>query len=225
MALNDENIEGNTISGSFNEPLETTGKIRAEIKTDMHADENHFFIKDRDGNILHEFGPYEPNLAAIYNETITLDENKIYCFEITDDWWDGMLGTTYGTPKGYLKLYNENGDLIIQNYNIKLFGERVFFHTSKELSILDRGNDKQEIIVFYNDDQQTIDISFTAFDNGVVHLSLYAVTGALLLEKSIQTQAGQNNEISLPASKYGAGVYLLHINQGKQNRTQKFVIH
>jgi hypothetical protein len=223
VALNNENYEGNTISGDFNAPAETTEKIRIEIKTDLHADENHFYIKDEDGNIVQEFGPYPSDLAAIYNETITLEKNKNFCFEVTDDWWDGMKGAIFGAPKGYFKLFNGDDELIIQNYDIKLWGERVFLHTSKGISVNE--NTLQKACVIYNPSQQTIDISFTATDNGTVHLSLYSITGTLLIEKSVHTEEGQNMEISLPASKYGKGIYLLNINQGNKNTTQKIIIY
>ena len=218
IKINNEPIAGNAISGSFNEPIETTKKIRIEIKTDMYADENRFLMKDREGNIVQEFGPYEPNVVAVYNETITLDKNKTYCFEVIDEWWDGIQA-----PRGYLKMHNENGDLIMQAYDIRLFGERVFIHTSKELSMDEPV--PQEIRAFYNDLRQTIEVSFSAATSGAVVISLYTVTGALLVEKIVQAAKEENCEIALPASKYSKGIYVLKIDQGTQSIARKFVIH
>ena len=220
IALNSENLNGNTISGSFNAPIETTGKIFIEIKTDLRADENRFLIRDRNGSIVQEFGPYLPNLVAIYNETTTLNKNETYCFEVIDEWWDGIQ-----SPRGYFKLHNENGDLIIQAFDIKLFGERVFIHTSKEVSITTYNSINQELSLFYDNLQQTIEISFKPVATGMANLSLYAITGTLLLQKIVTVEEGRKYELSLPASQYGKGIYLLKINQENKNATQKFVIY
>jgi hypothetical protein len=218
-ALNNENVVNSTISGVFNTPIETTQKILIDIKTDLYADENRFLIRNMKGDIVAEFGPYKPNLAATYKETITLDKNETYCFEVIDEWWDGIQ-----TPNGF-KLYNEDELLIIQAFNVKLYGDRVFIHTSKESSSIDYFNDKQAVSVFYNDLRQTIDISLKSVTAGRVNLSLYSVSGALLMEKSVSVDGEKNCEISIPASNYSKGVYLLKINHGTQNTTQKFIIH
>ena len=220
LAINDEDIEGNTISGNFNAPIETTEKIFIEIKTDLHANENRFLIKDRDGYVVKEFGPYPPNVVAVYNEAITLDKNENYCFEITDQWWDGIQD-----PKGYFILRNEDELLIAQNFDIKSYGDRVFINTSRELSVTDYNNSKPEFSLYYDHLLQTIEISFTPAATGVADLSLYAVTGTLLLQKFVQVQEGERYKISLPASKYSKGFYLLNIKQGVESTTQKIVIY
>jgi thiol-disulfide isomerase/thioredoxin len=220
IALNDEDIEGNTISGSFFAPIETTQKIFVEIKTDLYADENRFLIKNKEGDIVAEFGPYESNLVATYKETITLDKNETYCFEVVDAWWDGMQN-----PRGSFKLYNEDQELIFQNYNIKLYGDKVFMHTSKELSTIEYGADKQDFQVYYNNLKETIEISFNSMGCGILNILLYSITGDLLSEKSLFIEEGENRKISLPASKYGKGIYLLKINRGTQNSTKKVFIY
>jgi hypothetical protein len=218
LALNSENIAGNTISGSFNAPIETTQKIFVEIKTDLHADENRFLIKDRDGFIVHELGPYPPNLVAIYKETVTLAQNETYCFEVIDEWWDGIK-----QPSGYFKMHNEDEELIVQAFDIKLWGDRVFIHTSRKLSTIDDNISKPDASVFYNDVSQTIDISLQSFATGRVDISLYSVTGQLMTEKKLFVAHAESNKISLPATKYGKGVYILKINQGSQSIAKKIV--
>ena len=219
IALNDEPIDGNTLSGSFFAPLETTEKIFIEIKTDKHADENRFVIKDIDGNIVAEFGPYEENLVAVYNETITLNKNETYCFEVTDQCWNGIQD-----PRGYYKLRNDNGELIYQAFDITLFGDRVFIYTSLEPSGINE-TPLYDAFVFYNALQQTIEISFATEVAGKMELSLYTVTGTLLVDKKISVVAGENGKISLPVSKYPKGVYLLKIDNGKQFLTSKLLIY
>ena len=219
IALNDENVDGNAISGSFSAPIATTSKIFFEIKTDLQAEENRFLIKDRAGNIVAEFGPYQSNLVAIYNETITLDKNETYCFEVTDMWWDGIQN-----PKGYFKMRNEDEELIVQAFDVKLFGDRIFIHTSKELSITG-SHTQSELSVFYNSQKRTIDVLFHSDAVGTANLALYSITGALLLEKTVQVETGNSNHISLAASNYSKGIYMLKIDSGTVNTTQKLIIY
>ncbi|MDR0205815.1 MAG: Omp28-related outer membrane protein [Bacteroidales bacterium] len=220
IALNDEYIGGNTISGSFNAPAETTQKIFIEIKTDKHADENRFLIRNTSGKIVEEFGPYKPNLVAIYNESIMLEKNETYCFEVSDAWWDGIQD-----PKGYFKLRNEDGELIVQAFDVKLYGDRVFIHTSKELSTIDYKYDKQRITVYYNNLKQTIDISFNPIISGATNFLLYSITGQLLAEKSFSVEKDIICEVTFPATKYGKGVYLLKCEQGIRSISQKIIIY
>ena len=219
VSLNDQNLDGNSISGSFNAPFETTETIFLEIKTDLHADENRFVIKDRDGNIVHEFGAYEQNLSNVYNEKVTLEKNITYCFEVIDQWWDGILD-----PRGYFKLRNDDATLIVQALDIKLWGDRTFFYTSKgEDVIIKQNNIKDDINLYNNDLQQTVDISFISHFTEIVKISLYSINGKKLTDTNIQVEAGKN-EISIPVSKYGKGVYILKIMQDYKTKTFKVLI-
>ena len=216
--LNGQSFESNAISGSFNGPLETTPTILTEIKTDMYADENRFLIKDRSGNIVKEFGTYETGLVATYYDTFTLEKNTTYCFEVIDQWWDGILD-----PRGLYKLRNDDNTLITQVYDIKLFGDKVFIHTSKESSAIECKKIKDETGAFYNDLKQTIEISFESVFTGIAEISLYSITGIMLENKYIPVEVGKKYELSLPASKYGKGIYLLKIKQNTENNIYKFL--
>ncbi|MCL2246495.1 MAG: Omp28-related outer membrane protein [Lentimicrobiaceae bacterium] len=217
IALNNEPYNGNTISGSFNEPVATTPKIFIEIKTDLYADENQFVIKDRDGNIVATFGPYKSNEVAVYNETITLDKDVTYCLEVMDQWWDGML-----EPRGYIKLHSEDGELITQNYQISLFGEKVFIHTSKESSSI-VSHTMQQSHIFYDTWEQQIKISFFPLATGKIELLLYSVTGVLLLKKTVYAEEGTKCNLSLPASHYDNGIYFIRIETEKSTITKKII--
>ena len=214
--LNDQTFAGNTITGKFVKPNEITETILIEIKTDRNADENRYLIKDADGNIVKEFGPYESNLVETYNETITLEKNATYCFEIIDYWWDGILD-----PRGFVKLRNDDGMLFVQALDIKLWGERIFFHTSKNNSVITSEKVNNQTTVFYNNNLQTVDISFEPIFSGITEISIYSISGIKLLEKSVLVEKGKKYEISLPVSKLSKGIYLINFN----NETKKMFIN
>ncbi|MDR0507056.1 MAG: Omp28-related outer membrane protein [Dysgonamonadaceae bacterium] len=112
-----------SVSGKCRQPVAATPTVLTDITTDVYSDENIFSIKDQEGNIVQTFGPYPTGLKKTYRDTVKLEANKIYCFEITDLWGDGLSGGSY-------KLRNGDGTLFAQNLNVNLFGDRLFFSTT-----------------------------------------------------------------------------------------------
>lgn len=76
---------------------------------------------------MKEFGPYPAGEVSQATENITLDADKIYYIEVTDQWGDGLY-----TPMGYYTAHSSDGSLIEQMYDIPDFGVRTIFRTSKE---------------------------------------------------------------------------------------------
>lgn len=125
-AINGENVTAEPLTGSFGSPIEATPGIKLSIKTNYEASENTFTIRDADGNVVREFGPYADGSAATYEETADLEAGKVYCLEITDQWGDGIY-----SPRGYVTAHSSDGSIIEQIYSIDGFGTRCFFRTSK----------------------------------------------------------------------------------------------
>ncbi len=121
--LNGKDVERDTISGGFQKPAVSASTVNVQILTDACASQNHFYLKDADGNIVKEFGPYEDGKVATYDETATLEDGKTYCIEVTDSYGDGLLED----GKGGLIVHSGNGKLIDQFYTINGFGVRSFF--------------------------------------------------------------------------------------------------
>lgn len=131
-AVNGEAVEGGVLSGTFRRPKVSTSTVYVELMTDIHAAQNRFLLRDADGNVLREFGPYEDGVAATYHETVEgLEEGKTYCIEVTDRNGDGLNDTewdgTSSSPRGGLITRTATGHLIDQFYQIDGFGIRSFF--------------------------------------------------------------------------------------------------
>lgn len=123
--LNGVDVEASTLSGSFQKPTTcTTGSVKIEITTDECASQNTFALRDTDGNVVKEFGPYADGKSATYEEEATgLENGKTYCFEAYDAWGDGMLEGT----KGAITVRSGAGKLIDQYYTVSGYGVRSFF--------------------------------------------------------------------------------------------------
>lgn len=125
--LNDEAVESTPITGSFAAPIAATKSVILELATNKEANENTFIIRDAEGNTVHTFGPYAGGEKIETTETAELQAGKVYCFEITDAWGDGIY-----SPKGSYTLRSSDKKLIAQVFDIPDFGTRTFFITNRE---------------------------------------------------------------------------------------------
>lgn len=137
-SINGQNVEESCLSGTFNSPVVATPEVSIAFSTDNEADENHFYIKDADGNTVKEFGPYPVGEVTQGTENITLEANKIYYIEVTDTWGDGI-----SNPMGYYTAHSSDGSFIAQMYDISDFGVRSLFITSKDVT--DVGNVSEDV--------------------------------------------------------------------------------
>ncbi|MDR1683107.1 MAG: Omp28-related outer membrane protein, partial [Candidatus Symbiothrix sp.] len=147
VRVNNTAINNTFITGKSLQPTAVTPTVLADITTDVYADENLFLIRDQDGITVHAFGPYPTGTKKLYKETVTLEANKIYCFEIVDLWGDGLSGGSY-------KLRKSDGVLCAQNSNVNLFGDRSFFATTlPDVSAIDNltvGAETPVAVQYYN---------------------------------------------------------------------------
>ncbi len=131
VKINGEEVDESSLEGTFSAPQEATPVITVNLKTNREAAENHYYVKDEDGNIIQELGPYEDGVSAEYEETVTLEANKVYCFEITDAWGDGIY-----SPRGNFTTHSSDGSLILQILDVADFGARCFVYTSKDVDAI-----------------------------------------------------------------------------------------
>ena len=115
-------LETKKVKGSFKGLGEYPSDLVVKIKTDIEAADNTYRIIDEDGNTVHEFGPYADGLDKEYEETVNLEPGKVYGFEVTDCWGNGVY-----RPRGNVKMYDTKGNLAGQLMEISDSGVRTFF--------------------------------------------------------------------------------------------------
>jgi hypothetical protein len=215
VSVNGSAITDEPFKGTFTSPYETTAKIQVEIQTDLYADENQFFIKDLEGNIIREWGPYPTNKKAVYTENIELEVDKDYYFEVTDSWGDGIQN-----PPGFYKLYKEDGTEFAKNSSILKQGDKAFFHTTTTTAIASVYK-QQETQVIVNSDRKTIEWQFKPGTTGKANVALYSTTGQRIWTQTLPANAnGTISTASLPQ-----GVYCLSIEHPTERKTIKIVIY
>ncbi len=125
-AVNDSDIEPQTLSGQFVKPYAATQQVTVSLQTDDMAAQTTFAIRDQQGDTVHEFGPFADGEALLTSETLTLAPGRTYCLEAADAWGNGaLIGTT-----GYIELRDAQG-LLIDKQNIYGYGGRIFFTTDE----------------------------------------------------------------------------------------------
>lgn len=130
--LNGISIEPTSISGGFQQPVSTSESVNVKIVTDEKASQNTFLLREADGTVVREFGPYTDGSSHEIEETISgLEDGHTYCFEVYDSYGDGMLEGT----KGSLIIHSGTGKLIDQFYTVSGYGVRSFFTVDKALGV------------------------------------------------------------------------------------------
>jgi hypothetical protein len=223
LSLNNTTVSQRNVSGTFTAPVATTPTIFLEIKTDLYADENQYFIKDADGSVVQEFGPYPSGISETYIDTAHLEPNKIYCFEAIDLWGDGIGAVP--EPRGSYKLYTDSRKLIAQLYEIKTFGDKVFIQTTLEpttaiapVKALSKAN------VSVNHTQRTMELQFCPETSGMAGISIYSLDGKQVLTRTEKVAAGEIYNTTIPVSFLPKGVYLLNIRQQGKTETIKLIL-
>ncbi|MDR0348608.1 MAG: Omp28-related outer membrane protein [Tannerella sp.] len=211
VKANDASVNA-LLSGTFEQPAKTTPRIIAEIKPDNYADENTYTIKDRNGETVYTFGPYPAGSNRLQKDTVELDANQIYCFEVTDSWSDGING-------GSIALKKSDGTAVEQISNISSFGDRLFFATSLPYTgVYSPQPASAEVFV---DERNNICLhgNFT----GQVRLDLYAITGQRIWNRVLLPEQN-SNDILIPTGNPASGFYLLKINGNDREETVKIFI-
>ena len=113
------------IRGKFRNLPEYPAEIKIKIKTDLDAADNTYRIIDESGETVVEFGPYADGVNMEYDEHVSLEPGKVYGFEVSDVWGDGVYH-----PRGSVKFYRaDDGSIAGQLMEIDGYGMRLFFRT------------------------------------------------------------------------------------------------
>lgn len=199
-SINNTDYEGNYFKGTFGETIESPEKIKIKIKSDNYADDNRFTLKDTDGNIIEEFEGFVNGTAEEKEFDVELEKGNIYCIEVTDIWGDGIK-----TPRGHVKIYDKDNNLVTQNLEISDFGWRVFLNVPDKTNVIEIKN--TEIDIIHSNDIITIGNcqEFCVF--------VYDMTGRCVLKCE--------NKNNISTKELDNGVYIVNIITQNHNKTIK----
>jgi hypothetical protein len=211
--VNDKSVSNTRLSGTFEQPFQTTPRLLVNIKTDVYADENTFTLKNREGQIVHTFGPYPAGENTLRKDTVDLEANQIYCFEVADCLGDGF-------SSGYVELKKSDASTFAQNRNISTFGSRLFFVTA--LPNVTAVHSPQPLDLKASVDERN-NLCLSGDLSGQIAMKLYALSGQCVWKREIASKRSPG-DVRIPLGGLSSGLYLLEINKNNQRETSKIQI-
>lgn len=127
--VNGKQVTADPLKLELTEVTSLPSELTVALRTDNYASDNVWTIRDSEGNEVFSFGPFEDGEVTEYKENIVLADGQIYCLEVEDSWGDGVL-----EPRGLVKLYDSDGNMMAQNMQIQTHGTRIFFLADSSLN-------------------------------------------------------------------------------------------
>ncbi len=209
----DENSTNDTLFTKFK--YHHGVSARWDIKTDYYPNQNHWVLKDAEGNTVAE-NPTGLHFVTNYRDTFCLPQG-CYDFVIYDSEGDGLIGRD-GNWQGYYYFYLQEKCLLS---GIE-FGERDSLHfcidSTLSLPDLPAAGISENILLYPNPCSESLHIRISPMQQESHHLRLLSVDGRLLKEWDVQ-----ENTSDLSVEQLPAGIYLLMIQNEHQCICRKFV--
>lgn len=158
----DQNPTNNTLQSKIgNIDIINQEKIVIELRTNAAGEENSWKITDYDGNIIASRNNLSNN--ETYRDTVSLNNNQCYTFELTDTGGDGLsfFGNNHGN--GYIRIRKAESVGFIKIFNAN-FGNKIVypFHVNTSLSIKEK-NIPQDFHIYPNPAKNRIIIETEMF--------------------------------------------------------------
>ena len=219
------------IKGTFGAVVQSPKEIIVKIKTDNFSKDNRFMIKDINGNIVDEFEGFTNGTAEEKTFEASLEAGNTYCIEVTDIWGDGIK-----TPRGHIKIYDTDNNLVTQNLDISDFGWRTFLNVIEnenedENEDENNGEDEDENEDNGEDENENEDITnvneiehnginIVYTNNNIIinncqdfRVNVYDMSGRCLMS--------HENESLISTEVLDNGIYIVNVITSNSNKTFK----
>ncbi len=200
---NDDDNSNNEMTLEFDEAVESHYELDLTIQTDNWGSEVRWNIKNGEGQTITQGGPYGNN-QTINVPTITL----------TDDCYTFNLIDTFGDGGGPVTLQDTNGLVIFSTNGNYGSGESENFSTTgNPLGV----NDNNTLVALIYPNPTTGILNIQTESN--LDITIFDITGKLIFNASNVTNGGH-----IDLSALNSGLYLVKMNDGNNESTQKLII-
>jgi len=196
----DQNNSNNTEEVIFNEAVEGSGTLTLTVQTDNWGGECTWNIRNSQGAIVANGGPYGNNQT--YTISLAL-EADCYTFNLLD---------SYGDGGGPVNIVDENGTVIFSTGGAYGSGVSQNFSTDGELSTED--HQLVSIAMYPNPSKGTLNISTQV----ALDVEIYDVTG-----KRVFVQNNVTAETTMDVSALKSGVYFVKMKGENLEQVQRLV--
>jgi hypothetical protein len=198
---NDDNNANNQQTYNFDAAVESSGNVTLTVQTDAWGGEVRWNIRNSAGAIVYQGGPYASNQT--FTIPLVLAED-CYRFTITD---------TYGDGGGPVNLTDSNGLVIYSTNGSYCSGESINFKSDGVLSV--EANEVIQVVLYPNPTTGLLNIQ----TNRSIDIAVFDITG-----KKVFNASNISNENQIDLSSLNAGLYLVKLNDGTSESTQKLII-
>jgi hypothetical protein len=187
-----------------------TNNVQLTIVFDNYPQETTWNIKNSSGVTIYSGGPYPASQAGqTLQQTLNFNSDDCYTFSIFDSYGDGIC---CGFGQGSYKLEDQDGAIIVQGGNFDS-SEVTNFSASVNLGIGDYS--LSQILLYPNPSTGIINVQ----TKNTLDISIFDITG-----KQVFNASDISNENQLDLSGLSAGLYLVKMNDGTNQSTQKLII-
>ncbi len=212
----DEYRKNDSILYSFSMATQSTLAATVLVKTDNNPGETTWDVKDLQGNIIANGGPYTQS-AHSYSTNVDLNFGTCYEFTIYDAGGNGVCCTN---GIGFFKL--SSGGATIATGTAFGSSQTAQFYSLSNVGLTEP--DAASFSVYPNPAWQKATISFTNAAKEQVNVQVYNMQGLLVINLPIQEFASGQHEISLDCSKLNSGVYSIRLTAGTKVFTEKITV-
>lgn len=226
----DENMVDNTLTSTITNSAMYPNKIIIVFKTNNAPTENAYTLKDARGKVIRYKNTFAAN--TIYRDTVYLDNNLCYTFELTDDgpgpsnnplnkdgldWW---ANTADGS--GYIQIRNGNTNGILKNFGAD-FGTKqsIQFYTTYKMDMQTESNKDLQLDILPNPSNSQLG-SKICVNQTANHAYQIQVIDAL--GRIITSFKGQDSFQNFDLNGLSAGVYSIQLTQGSVVLVKKLVV-
>ncbi len=198
---NDDNNANNDATATFDEAVGGTGTVYMELHTDGYGSEVRWNVKDVDGTVIYNGGPYGNNQTI--NVTFQLPAN-CYSFSIID---------TFGDGGGAVNLTDSDGTIIYSTNGNYGSGETTQFSSNGLLGV---NQSELDAISLYPNPASTV-LNLKNAENATIQV--YDVLGKMIFSQENISMDEQINVANLQT-----GTYFMKISKDNLVATKRFLI-
>lgn len=194
---------------SYSSDIFETNTVELSITLDNYPQETSWVIRKSDGEVLHSGGPYPGQVGQTISETLSLNDDDCYTFEIFDSFGDGIC---CGFGQGSYSLTSSSDVVIIEGGN---FGESESKTYSNYTPLSSTQFQLNSFVMYPN---PTIGyVTINTISN--FEFQVFDIQG-----RNVVSGASNSTSKDVDVSNLNSGVYLVKITVDGLSKTQKLII-
>ncbi|WP_396171722.1 M43 family zinc metalloprotease [Flavobacterium sp.] len=216
----DQRTSNNTDTETFSPVNYTFTNYVFNLQQDFWGAEIEWDLKDKNGNIIHQGGPYtdKPSeilpLPALITQNWTLANNQCYTFTIRDSQGDGIC---CAGGNGFYNIKSVDGlTTIASGASYEFIENRHFTTNTLATASFDSAND---IYLYPNPTKDYINVNIPSEYGLPNSLTINNSLGQIISRKEVATAS----DLSLNTCSLSNGVYFINITKDTQTKTLQFI--